>query len=111
MIPFWPFIGADRAAPSGTVCVRVCGRHGRPVMEELPAVIAYEREWNGRTVTVAVNFKKTEQEIPAIHGALSAAGNPTEGTCLLSNEGEPERIGERYLLKAYQAVVFDGKMV
>lgn len=83
----------------------------RPVMEELPAVIAYEREWNGRTVTVAVNFKKTEQEIPAIHGALSAAGNPTEGTCLLSNEGEPERIGERYLLKAYQAVVFDGKMV
>ena len=33
-----------------------------------------------------------------------------KGTCLLSNDGEPERSGERYLLKAYQAVVFDGKI-
>ena len=78
----------------------------RPVMEELPAVIAYEREWNGRTVTVAVNFKKTEQEIP-----IASTSNLTDGMCLLSNAGEPEREGEKYLLKAYQAVVFDGKMV
>ena len=78
----------------------------RPVMEELPAVIAYEREWNGRTVTVAVNFKKTEQEIP-----IASTSNLTDGMCLLSNAGAPEREGEKYLLKAYQAVVFDGKMV
>ena len=58
----------------------------RPVMEELPAVIAYEREWNGRTVTVAVNFKKTEQEIP-----IASTSNLTDGMCLLSNAGAPER--------------------
>ena len=46
------------------------------MLKELPAVIAYEREWDGRIVTVAVNFKKTEQEIPVV-----------EGKCLLSNEG------------------------
>lgn len=69
----------------------------RPVLKELPAVIAYEREWDGRIVTVAVNFKKTEQEIPVVGGK-----------CLLSNEGELQQMGERYLLKAYQAVVFDG---
>ena len=69
----------------------------RPVLKELPAVIAYEREWDGRIVTVAVNFKKTEQEIPVVGSK-----------CLLSNEGELQQMGERYLLKAYQAVVFDG---
>lgn len=70
----------------------------KPVLEELPAVIAYEREWNGTVVTVVVNFKKEEEVIPFI-----------DGECLLSNAGMPERVAGGGALKGYQAVVFGGE--
>ncbi len=66
-------------------------------LKRLPAVIAYEREWDGTDRHRGRELQKTEQEIPVV-----------EGKCLLSNEGELQQMGERYLLKAYQAVVFDG---
>lgn len=66
-----------------------------PIYEELPGVIAYERSLNGKTVAVAVNFKRQEQKIPQL-----------TGTCLLTNQNPPAPDCGELLLKPYQAVVY-----
>lgn len=70
----------------------------RPIMEELPAVIAYERVWEGQNVSVIVNFKNAEQEIPFM-----------EGNCLLTNADIPKQVDGKYVLKAFQAIVINRK--
>ncbi len=67
-----------------------------PRLEYLPGVIAYERTFDNKSVTVIVNFSEQGQEIAI------------DGKCLLSNCGEIKRISGKVQLDGYQAVVFEG---
>ena len=71
----------------------------RQILEDVPAVFAYEREWDGRAVTVVVNFKKGPQEIQG-----------TKAEVLLNNHKTLCAKDGKLLVAPYQAVVFDGKI-
>lgn len=67
------------------------------ILEDVPAVFAYERERNAKKVIVVVNFKHESQEIPEV------------GTKVLLNNYETLLAAEgRISLQPYQAVVFEG---
>ncbi len=69
----------------------------RQILEEVPAVLAYEREWEGRKLVVAVNFKPDVQAIPKMGSGV-----------LLNNYETLEKEENRWILKPYQAVVLKG---
>lgn len=67
--------------------------------ENISAVFAYERIFNGKTVTVVVNFKHDCEKVP---------GHIQE--VLLNNCERLKTEGDNILLEPYQAVVFNGKL-
>ena len=71
----------------------------RQILEDVPAVFAYEREWDGRAVTVVVNFKKGPQEVQG-----------TKAEVLLNNHKTLCAKDGKLMLDPYQEVVFDGKI-
>lgn len=69
----------------------------KPVLENCPAIIGYERTWKGQKVIAIVNLNQFAQKIPNI-----------KEKCIINNYNVLDEEEDKLVLQAYQALVFIG---